>query len=93
MHYFVSTNSEMILIMIYKERRGSRDRDRMVVGFTTTCSISAHHYTRCGFDPPSWRCVLDIIWDVCVCILQFLSLSYCTIKSNLMIPQKDIEVR
>jgi hypothetical protein len=78
--------------MTYKEGRGHRGRDRMVVGFTITCAISAHHHTRCEFEPPSWRCVLDIIWDVFVCILQFLSLSYCTIKSNKMIQQKDIEV-
>jgi hypothetical protein len=24
--------------------RGHRDRDRMVVGFTTTCAISAYHH-------------------------------------------------
>jgi len=92
MYYFVSTDSEIILIITYKEGPGLRGRDRMVVGFTTTCAISAHHHTGCEFEPLSWRCVLDIIWDVCVCILQFLSLSYCTIKSNLLIPQKDIEV-
>ena len=44
MYYFVSTNSEMILIMTYKERRGRRGRDRMVVRFTTTCAISAYHH-------------------------------------------------
>ena len=91
-YYFVSTNSEIIRIITYKEGRGRRGRERMVVGFTTTCAISAHYHTRCEFESPSWRCVLDIIWDVRVCILQFLSLSYYTIKSNLMIPQKDIEV-
>ena len=92
MYYFVSTNSEIILIMTYKERRRRRGRDRMVIEFTTTCAISAHHHTRCEFELPSWQCVLDIIWDVCVCILPFLSLSYYTIKSNLTIPQTDIEV-
>jgi uncharacterized ferredoxin-like protein len=80
MYYFVSTNSEIILIITYKEGRGRRGRECMVVGFTTTCAISAHHHTRCEFEPPSWRCVLDIILDVRVCILQFLSLSYYTIK-------------
>ena len=72
MYYFVSTNSEMILIMTYKERRGRRGRDRMVVGFTTTCAISAHHHTRCEFEPPSWRCILDIIWDVYVYFAIFI---------------------
>jgi len=27
------------------ESRGRRGRDRMVVGFTTTCAISAYHHT------------------------------------------------
>ena len=34
-------------------------RDRMVVGFTTTCAIIAYHYKSCDFEPPSWRGVLD----------------------------------
>jgi len=29
---------------IYFLRRDGRDRDRMVVGFTTTCAISAYHH-------------------------------------------------
>jgi hypothetical protein len=33
--------------MKYKGRRG---RDRMVVGLTTTCAISAYHYSRCDFE-------------------------------------------
>ena len=28
----------------YLPLRGCRGRDRMVVGFTTTCAISAHHH-------------------------------------------------
>jgi hypothetical protein len=31
----------------------------MVVGFTTTCAISAYHHWSCEFDPCSWRGVLD----------------------------------
>jgi hypothetical protein len=34
---------------------GSRSRDRMVVGFTTICAISAYHHLSCGFEPLSWR--------------------------------------
>ena len=30
-------------------------RDRMVVGFTTTCAISAYHALSCEFEPHSWR--------------------------------------
>ena len=38
---------------------GHHDRDRMVVGFTTACAISAYHHPRCEFEPRSWRRVLD----------------------------------
>jgi hypothetical protein len=34
-------------------------RDRMVVGFTTTYSISAYHHYGCEFESRSWRGVLD----------------------------------
>jgi hypothetical protein len=30
---------------------GRRDSDRMVVGFTTTCEISAYHHKSCEFEP------------------------------------------
>ena len=33
--------------------RGGRGRNRMVVGFTTTCAISAYHHKSCGFEPRS----------------------------------------
>ena len=36
-----------------------RGGDRMIVGFTTTCVISAYHHKRCEFEPSSWRGVLD----------------------------------
>jgi hypothetical protein len=36
-----------------------RGRDRMVVGFTTTCAISAYHHKRCEFEVRSCRGVLD----------------------------------
>ena len=29
--------------------------DRMVVGFTTTCAISAYRHLRCEFEPRSWQ--------------------------------------
>ena len=31
----------------------------MVVGFTTTCTISAYHHKSCDFKPGSWCCVHD----------------------------------
>ena len=39
--------------------RGRRGRDRMIVGFTTTCAINACHHQRCAFGPRSWRGVID----------------------------------
>ena len=36
-----------------------RGHDRTVVGFTTTCAISAYYHWICEFEPRSWRCVLD----------------------------------
>ena len=39
--------------------RGLRGRDRMFVGFTTICTISAYHHYSCEFKPRSWRGVLD----------------------------------
>ena len=38
---------------------GSHVRDRMVVGFTTTCAISAHYHLNCEFERSAWRGVLD----------------------------------
>ena len=40
--YDVNTNEVFILITAYI--RGRRGRDRMVVGFTTTCAISAYYH-------------------------------------------------
>ena len=37
-----------------KNRRGRRSRDRMVVGFTTTCAISAYHHKKCEFESHPW---------------------------------------
>ena len=38
---------------------GCRGRDRMVVGFKTTCPISAYHHQHCEFDSCAWQGVLD----------------------------------
>jgi hypothetical protein len=35
--------------------RGCHGCDRMVVGFTTTCAISAYYHYSCEFEPCSWR--------------------------------------
>ena len=34
-------------------------RDRMVVGFTTTCAISAYHHHSCEFELRSWQDVFE----------------------------------
>ena len=40
---------------------GRRGHDRMIVGFTTTCSISVYHHLSCEFEPRSWRGLLHTI--------------------------------
>jgi hypothetical protein len=40
-------------------KRGRRGRDRIVIGFTTICAISAYQYKSSEFEPRSWRGVLD----------------------------------
>ena len=47
--------------------RGRRCRDRIVVGFTTTCAICAYHHWSCQFEPSSWRDVLDTMQCDKVC--------------------------
>ena len=46
---------------------GCPDRDRIVVGFITTCANSAYHNLSCEFEPHSWRCVLHTILCDKVC--------------------------
>jgi len=48
-----SIRSEFISTSTNKYTRGRRDRNRMVVGFTTTCAISAYHHYSCEFEPRS----------------------------------------
>ena len=54
-----------------KECWGRRDRDHMVVGFTTTCEISAYHHISCEFESRSWLGVLDIA--LCDKVCQWLA--------------------
>ena len=44
---------------LFKTCWGCRTCDCMVVGFTTTCAISAHHCLNCEFEPCSWRGILN----------------------------------
>jgi hypothetical protein len=36
--------SSVVVYIFYPSWGGRRGRDRMVVGFTTTCAISAYHH-------------------------------------------------
>jgi len=47
------------MFCLHMKRGVRRGRDRMVVGFTTTCAISAYHHLSCEFEPRSLRDVLD----------------------------------
>ena len=38
---------------------GHHAHDRIVIGFTTTCTISAYLHKSGEFEPCSWRGVLD----------------------------------
>jgi hypothetical protein len=40
-------------------QRGRRGQVCMVVGFTTTCAISAYHHLSCKFESRPWGSVLD----------------------------------
>jgi hypothetical protein len=46
-------------------------RDHMVVGFRTTCAISAYHHWSCVLEPRSWRDVLDT--TLCDKVCQWLA--------------------
>ena len=50
---------------------GRCGRDRMLVGFTTTCAISAHHHLRFEFESRAWRSVLNT--TLCDKICQWLA--------------------
>jgi hypothetical protein len=50
-----------------------RGGDRMIVGFTTTCVISAYHHKRCEFEPSSWRGVDHHHDDPRIVVLEMLN--------------------
>jgi len=46
----------MSVPVVYKQLKTKQcRRDIMVVGFTTTCAISAYHHGSCEFESRSWR--------------------------------------
>ena len=62
-----SGNTKRFFVILYSNRyvlrivRGCRGSDRMLVGFTTTCAISAYHHSCCEFKSQSGRGVHYVI--------------------------------
>ena len=52
-------NTRSTLTFTRQQQRGRLGRHRMIIGFTTTCAISAYNHYSCEFEPCSWRGVLD----------------------------------
>jgi len=48
--------------------RGLRGRDRMIVGFTTTCAIGAYHHLHCELEPSS-----DKVYSIQHYVIKFVS--------------------
>ena len=55
---------------IYIPVRGNHGLNRMVVGFMSTCAISAYHHKSCEFGPGSWRGVLNTCTTLCDQVCQ-----------------------
>jgi hypothetical protein len=55
----------------YSQFKGHRDREHMVVGFTTTYAIGVYHHYSCEFESCSWRGVLHA--TVCIKVCQWLT--------------------
>ena len=51
--------SEIVVTLGYDSYKSVGCRGRNVVGFTTTCAISASHHISCEFDSCSWQGVLN----------------------------------
>jgi hypothetical protein len=45
----ISSDTFYKFMMFLHKIRGCRERDRMVVGFTTTCAISAYYHLGCVY--------------------------------------------
>ena len=58
-------------INIFSSLIGRHGRDRMIVGFTTTCIISVYHHYSCELESRSWRGVLHT--TLCDKVCQWLA--------------------
>jgi hypothetical protein len=65
----ISSDTFYKFMMFLHKIRGCHERDRMVVGFTTTCAISAYYHLGCVYEPHSGRGVLDTTLRDKVCQL------------------------
>jgi hypothetical protein len=60
------SNTYSIVSHLYTHYGGCCGRDPMVVGFSTTCAISAYHHQSCELESHSWWGVLDTLcYKVC----------------------------
>ena len=59
--FYIFTLNYKFLSAIYYLLRVRHGRDRMVVGFTSTCAVSAYYHWSCEFESHSWQGVLDTI--------------------------------
>ena len=73
---------------MYKYIKDRHGHDRMVGGFTTTCSISAYHHYSCEFESRSWRGAFNTLsdkvcqWPSTVCWYSLCTLVSSTIKTD-----------
>ena len=54
---------------------GHHGCDRMVVGFTTTCAISAYHHLSCEFESRSGEVYSIQHWSLCDRVCQWLTMN------------------
>jgi hypothetical protein len=59
---------------------GCRGRDRMVVGFTSACEISAYHHLSCEFEPCSPELAVELCFAALSVYREFGSKKFWTSK-------------
>jgi hypothetical protein len=77
---FIYTCHIHIVSMIQIQMRERCGHDRTIVGFTTTCAISAHHHYSYKFQSHSWLGVLYTTLSGKVC--QWLVVLYTTLSGK-----------
>jgi hypothetical protein len=80
------TNSNNISISPFIQFRGSRCRGRTVVGFTTTCAISAYHHQHYEFEPRSDDVRFGFVWLILLSI-NFNNISVISWRSVLLVEE------